>query len=153
MEINNSFAFDSEQEAIRELKRQAEILKDVCVKVWRQYLASYQPKIYVRTGKSERSIKIGGIKKIDENTIGIEVTFQDDLVYHDSIFGGKQGHAIMLISAGWHSKKLEARIGKVYRLTYYEGFDYLGKVREEYEARKHRGIELEIQWSGNFTKK
>lgn len=154
MEINNQFAFDSEEEARKELLRAGRELEKIAINVWRKYLSSYKPKVYVRTGKSEKSIKLGSVKKLDDNTLGIELTWVNDLAYHDSIFGegNKQGHAIMLISAGWKAKKLEKKIGRKYRLTYYEGFDYIGKVREAFESVKHRGIELEIQWSGKSTR-
>lgn len=151
--MSSPFAFDSELEAKLALESEGRRLKDIAIKQWRKYLGSYSPKQYVRTGKSEASIKLGNVIKIDENTLGIELTFVNDLVYHDSIFKGKKGHSIMLISAGWRAKKLEKSMGRsVPRLTYYEGSGYLYQVYKEFESTKKKGINIEIQWSGKVQK-
>lgn len=152
------YEFDSEEEAIKALQAEGRKLKYIAIKVWRKYLSSYKPKAYIRTRKSQNAIKLGRVKQISEDSFGIEVTFLDDLAYHDSILNTKkkqheQGHSIMLISEGWTSTNLERKIGRRERFTHYEGFDYIGKVKEEYEKVKHKGIELEIQWSGKFTRK
>lgn len=147
--------FDSEREAINALQAEGKRLQDVAIKVWRQYLASYTPKTYVRSGDSERAIKLGKVKKIDEETLGIELTFEDDLAYHNSVVssnGKPKGHSFMLISSGWHAVNLERKIGKRERFTSYRGFNYIGKVIEEFNNGKHDGVELEIQWSNKYTK-
>lgn len=142
------YEFDSEKEAIKALEAEGRRLKYIAIKIWRQYLSSYQPKQYVRTRKSQKSIKLGKVKRLDGDTFGIELTFQNDLTYHDSVFGKSQprGHAIMLISTGWKVKKGKHK--DIYRFGYYEGFDYLGKVEQAFNSGKHKGISLEIQWSG-----
>lgn len=142
----------SEVRAREVLRNEARKLQKIAIKEWRKYLSSYMPKTYIRTGNAERSIKIGTIKKVDMNHIGIEVTYQNDLVYHDSIMGGKRGHAVMLISDGWHAKKLEAKMGRVHRLTYFEGTGYLHKVYNEYNKVSPTGVSLDIQWSGQYSK-
>lgn len=146
------FEFDSEKEAIRVLEAEGRRLKYIAIKVWRQYLASYQPKQYVRTRKSQKSIKLGKVKRLDGDTFGIELTFQNDLTYHNSVIGKDQpqGHSIMLISTGWKVKRGKHK--DVYRFGYYEGFDYINKVKEAFEATKHKGISLEVQWSGKALK-
>lgn len=145
----NILAFDTETEARIALEKEARKLKYIALKVWRKYLSSYTPKVYVRTRKSQSSIQIGKIKKLNENELGIEIQFINDLVYHDSVIGSSQpkGHAVMLISTGWKVKKGKHK--DIYRFGYYEGFDYLGKVQQEYNAIKDKRIELEIKWSGN----
>lgn len=154
--VNNTlFAFDSDQEAMRTLEAEGRKLKYIAIKLWRKYLSEYKPKQYIRTRKSQRAIKLGKVKRLDGNTFGIELTFENDLAYHDSIFKGSnpKGHSIMLISEGWHSRKLEAKLGgRRERFTYFEGTGYLAQVQKEYIAIKHKGISVETQWSGNFTK-
>ena len=148
------FQFDSDAEAKRVLEKEGKRLEAIAIKVWRQYENSYQPHKYVRTKKSLNSIKLKTrVFRVDGNTWGIEVTFKDDLAYHDSVIGKshKKGHAVMLISSGWKVKK--GRHASVPRFGYYEGFDYIGKVVKEFNNGKHRGIELEVQWSGNYLKK
>ena len=146
------FQFNTEAEAKRVLKQEGKRLEQIAKKVWSEYLADYKPKVYVRTGKSQKSIKLNNVFKVDENTWGIELTFQNDLTYHDSVLGIGQpkGHSIMLISSGWKVKKGWHQ--KIHRFGYYGGFDYLGKVVKEFNDGKHRGIELEVQWSGKYTK-
>lgn len=146
----NILAFDTEMQARIALEAEARKLKYIALKVWRKYLSSYQPKVYVRTRKSQSAIQVGKVKKLNENELGIEITFVNDLVYHNSVFGSSQpkGHSIMLISAGWKVKKGKHK--DIYRFGYYEGFDYLGKVQQEYNAIKDKRINLEIQWSGKY---
>jgi hypothetical protein len=145
--------FNSEQEAIRALQSEGKRLLDIAVKIWRQYLASYQPKEYVRKGNSEKSIKLGKVKALDDDTLGIELTWEDDLAYHDSVVtrGKPQGHSIMLISEGWRVKKGSRQ--DVYMFGYYEGFDYLSKIEEAFNNGKHDGITLEIRWAGEKFRK
>jgi len=144
----------NEQQARRTLEMEGRRLKYIALKLWRKYLGSYQPKQYVRTRDTQRGIKLGRVKKIDGNHFGIELTFENDLMYHDSIFGRNQpkGHSLMLISDGWHARKLEDRIGKVHRLTYFEGTGYLYQVYKEYMRGAPRGVTLDVQWSGKYTK-
>ena len=147
------YEFDSDAEAKRVLREEGKRLKQIAKKVWSDYLASYKPKMYTRSGNSQKSIKLNNVFKIDENTWGIELTFQNELTYHNSVIGTSQpkGHSIMLISSGWKVKK--GRHKNVYRFGYYEGFDYIGKVMKEFNNGKHRGIELELQWSGKYLGK
>lgn len=143
----------SEEEAKRLLQQEGRRLKYIAVKLWRKYLASYQPTQYVRTRKSQRGIKLGKVKQISPNQWGIELTWENSLMYHDSIFkNNPKGHSVMLISDGWHSRKLEARIGRVDRLTYFEGTGYLYKVYKEWNRSAPKGITLETQWSGQYYK-
>lgn len=153
--LTNSLQARSEQETRKLLEAEGRRLKYIAIKLWRKYLASYEPKKYARTRKSQRGIKLGKVIRIDGNTLGIELTFENDLMYHDSVIKGssKKGHSVMLISDGWHSKKLEKKIKrKVYRFTYFEGTGYLYQVYKEYMGRKPVGITLETQWSGKVYK-
>lgn len=159
----SSLVFDSEAEAIRVLKAEGKKLEACAKKVWQQYLASYKPQMYAihltgvagkRTGNSLKSIKVGQVKKIGNDEYGIEVTFQNDLAYHESVFGKSQpqGHAIMLISFGWRVKKGKHR--NIEHFGYRQGYDYLEKVQKMYNNIKDKRISLEIQWLGskNYTK-
>lgn len=151
--------FLNEEDAVRTLKAEGRRFKLIALKVWRRYLASYQPKQYVRTRQSQRAIQIGKVKRVGTtNEYRLEITFDDDLTYHDSYFNTDskthpQGHSIMLISKGWKSPKLERYLGKkVHRLTYFEGINYLGEVERLYNATAPNGITLEIQWQGKDHK-
>lgn len=151
---SNALYFESEAEAIKVLTAEGNKLKAIALKVWRRYLGSYQPQMYVRTGRSEKGIRLKPVKRVGANTYSIELTFDNGLMYHDSVFGKGQpkGHSIMLISSGWHSKKLENRIGVVPNFTYKGGFDYLGQVQSAYNAVRNKKVFLDIQWSGQAYK-
>lgn len=155
MALNNALFFDSPEQAMMALEREGKKLMKIAKIEWQKYLKSYKPVQYIRTGNSERAIKLGKPKMIGANQYGIELTWVNNLVYHNSVVpnSNKKGHSVMLISSGWHSKKLEKIYGRqVYRHTYYEGNSYINNVMKKYESQKDRRIDLELQWSGAFTK-
>ena len=127
------------------LKAEVEKLEGITKSVYNQYLKSYSPQQYVRTGAMIGSIGKSEIVK-EANSMKMAVSFDNSGAYHSSLFGGSMGHAPILISDGWHSKRLEqTRMGRVYRLTYYEGFDALDKIESQYNAVKNPLARLEIQ--------
>lgn len=152
--LNGQIQAYTDRELKRLMEREGRKLKYIALKHWRKYLSSYKPKQYVRTRDTQRGIKLGRPKRMPDGTYAIELTFENSLMYHDSIFGPNQpkGHSLMLISDGWHSRKLERRIGKVYMLTYFEGTGYLYNVYKEYMKVAPQGIKLDVQWSGKYTK-
>ena len=164
------FEFETEAEAKRVLKLEGDRLLRIAREVWNRYEATYQPKVYAehlkgkgrhqgkgkgengRTGRSAKSIQLKQVFKIDSNTWGIELTFKNDLVYHESVFGSShpKGHSIMLISSGWNVKRGWHK--KIKRFGSFGGFDFLGQVVREFNSGKHQGVVLEVQWSGKYTK-
>ncbi|MFQ3543656.1 hypothetical protein Q7A53_06190 [Halobacillus rhizosphaerae] len=152
-ENNSLFAFDSEQEAKRVLMAEGRRLKYIALKIWRRYLSSYKPEAYIRTRKSQNAIKLGHVKKVGSDTLGIELTFDDNLLYHDSVISKSEpkGHSIMLISEGWKVKRGRAK--DVYRFGYFEGINYIERVKEAFESGKHKGITLVVNWQGEEFRK
>lgn len=148
----NPFAFDNEITARLALEAEGRRLKYIAVKLWRKYLDDYQPSVYVRTRKSQRAIQLGKVVRLDAFTFGIELTFDNDLTYHDSVMGGMKGHSIMLISEGWRVKST-AKHADVYRFGYFEGINYIGRVIEEFNSKPTKGITLEVKWAGEKYKK
>jgi len=148
------FQFDSEKEAILALEKEGRRLKYIALKIWRKYLSEYQPKKYVRTRRSQKAIKLGMVKPLGNDTFGIELTFDNDLTYHNSVVDKNkypQGHSIMLISEGWKVKRGKHK--DTYRFGYFEGIDYIGRVVREFNNGKHKGISLEVQWAGKLYEK
>jgi hypothetical protein len=146
--------FNTPQEAEKVLKAEARKFKYIALKVWRSYLSSYKPKEYVRTRKSQNAVQIKTrIINLGNNELGIKITWENDLAWHDSVLPNstKKGHSIILISEGWNAVKLAKIMGrKIYRFTYYEGWNYLGKVIEGYDRVRDKRIGLEIE---NFVGK
>lgn len=165
MELNKKNSplphFEDEEEAKKVLRAEGRKLKYIAIKVWRLYLSSYKPKVYIRTRDGQRSIKLKDVKLIGNNELGIELIWENDLAYHDSWLYKKgkstknvKGHAIMLISEGWYNQKLEAKLGRrIYRFTYFEGTGYLNRVYREYMKVKDHRVTVDVSWSGRFTKK
>lgn len=163
---NNSHYFDSEEEAIKVLKKEGKRLEYIAKKIWQRNMDDYKSSLkqYVRTGDALKSIKLKGVKVISQTnevaTLGIELTYENDLAYHESEFtkqGSKkkqpEGHAIMLISAGWYAKKLEKHMGKrIDRFTYFEGTGYLYQVYKEFMKTTDKRISLDVQWSGKHIR-
>lgn len=165
---NNELVFYSLEEARKVLLQEGKKLEQIARLEWDKYLHSYKPVEYKRTGNSAKAIKLGGVIPIGENKFGIELTWVNNLVYHDSWLykkgktsTNKRGHAIMLIGTRWHSKKLEKVYRKrVYRHTYWQwegangldGTSYLDNIVKKYEQIKDPRINIEIQWSGKFLK-
>lgn len=144
------------------LQSEARKLEDIARKVWERDMSSYTPKMYIRTQDAMKALKVGDVFRYDENHYAIEITFENDLSYHDSWFdkinGTKgrweRGHAVMLISDGWHAKKLESRMGRrVERFTYFEGTGYLYRVYKEYMKVANPTVSLEIEWSGKYSRR
>lgn len=153
--LDRALKVHSEAEAKKVLMAEGRRLKLIALKIWRKTIHSYSVKKYVRTRKAQNSIKLGKVKMIAPNVWGIELTWDNDLVYHDSIFKGKQkkGHAVMLISEGWYSAKLEKRMGRrIDRFTYFGGTGYLASVVKEWQSSAPKGVTIETQWSGKKTK-
>lgn len=148
-----------EDEVIAQLMIEGKKLERIAINVWKTYLASYSPREYIRTEPSQslESIRLGKVKRTGINEFGIELTWVDDLAYHDSWItqnGGKQypqGHSIMLISEGWGDKK-KGQKGAVHRWDYYEGFNYIGIIKQAYNATRPANVTLEFDWSGKFLR-
>lgn len=160
--ISNELQAMSEREIKRRMHLEGRRLEQIALKLWRETMSKYEPKKYAvhlgktagtRTDRSEQAVKLGSVKKLPDGSFGIELTWENELVYHDSIFKNQpKGHSVMLISSGWHSKKLEKRMGRrINRFTYFEGTGYLYKVYKEYMNTAPEWIKLDTQWSGNTS--
>ena len=142
----------NEQQAIATLQKEGRRLKYIILKVWRKYLNDYSPKEYARTRDTQRGIKLGSVRRYDGMHYAIEVTFENDLMYHDSVIGSseKKGHSFMLISDGWKVKKGTHK--NVKNFGYFEGVDLIGQIEKEYNAGRPMGVRLETHWSGKYLK-
>lgn len=140
-----------EAEVKRLLLEEGRRLEKIAKQIWQKYLDSYEPVEYIRTGKSMQSIQLGQVERLSPLEYGIRLNFVDDLAYHDSVFkGGKQGHAIMLISSGWKVKKGWHK--NIYRFGYYEGFNVIEKIISEFEKSKPPNIQVQFDWNGAYTR-
>lgn len=150
MSLNNPIGFNTEIEAKLALQREGKRLKMIADKLWRQYLDTHQGRPYRRTNKAdEKAIKLGRVKRLDAFTWGIELSFVDELSYHDSIVSKDKkpkGHAFMLISEGWQVQKGSHKGVKDF--GYFTGINYIGRVIQEYNDSAPKGITLKANWAG-----
>jgi len=168
--------FESEVQARATLMREGVKLEKIAKRVWSVYMNSYTPVEYVRTGNSAKSLLLGkpkyiGVDSFGNTEYGIELTWRNDLVYHDSWIYKKgktsvnrKGHSVMLIGTKWHAPKLEkiyrAEDRGVYRHTRWEwegangtSHDtYIDAVMNEYSKISDRRMSLELQWSEEYVK-
>lgn len=160
----NPLYFTDEKLMKAKLRVEIRKLEKIARKKWEAYIASYTPKRYVRTGNSLKSLKVDetihylGVDVFGAHRYGMRVYWQNDLVYHNSIFKGvghKKGHSVMLIGTYWYSKKLESKKGHIPRFTrssWYGGDSYLSDVIKDYENSKDSRMSIEVEWSGKFLK-
>lgn len=135
--------------------REGKKLERIARREWEAYYQSYTPKKYVRTYKSRDALKLKPPTKRIDGGWDIVLTWENDLVYHESRFkNNDKGNAIMLISDGWKAEKLRAKMGgKVDRFTDFEGTGYLYNVYKKYLEVADKTITTNVIWSGNYTKK
>lgn len=109
--------------------------------------------MYKQTGNS-----LSAIAKLDIDhsmfadpnfeTIESGITWLNPLAWHPSILGGGQpkGHAIWLMSEGWHATKLERSLGrKINKFTYYSGSGYLSKLVSDFNRVKDSRVSIKIE--------
>lgn len=160
----NPLYFTDEKLLKAKLRVEIRELEKIARKTWQDYENSYSPKRYVRTGNSLKSLKVDetiyylGVDVFGAHQYGMRVYWQNDLVYHNSVFkkgGHKKGHSVMLMGTYWYSKKLEAKQGHKPRFTrssWYGGDSYLNDVIKAYESKKDSRMSVKIEWTGKFLK-
>lgn len=108
------------------------------------YYASYTPKIYERTFDFLDSLYAENFfeARVRGTRIELSVSFRDSMAYHRNLFNDHDSFVPLLINFGWHSKKLEAMIGKIPRLTYYEGFHMVERAIKQFNTQNPFGIHI-----------
>ena len=105
------------------------------------YLNSYQPDVYDRTGNLLRSIRVGNPKATPDGVI-VEIYFDRMLALHPSVMGPNQppGYVPWLIEVGWDIRD------KVpfdrYNFTHFEGIHYVLNAIKRFEATNKYGIKV-----------
>lgn len=105
---------------------------------------SYSPKVYERTGMTDKSIMVSPIIVVSGKLQG-NVYFSNDLVVRKSMFSNKKYNTIELFNDGWTSTTLENKLGKrIDRFTYFKGNNMLNNILAEYNKVKHPSIKSKI---------
>lgn len=116
---------------------------------WDNYLKSYKPKMYKRTGDTERGISLNPTLRRDSlGNLFMSVEFLDEYMYDDEVLTGEPRHKYMAINNGWDLTSYGGDAPKD-RFHYYdEGYGQLQKTIEEYMKKKPDWLRLDIEWEG-----
>lgn len=117
---------------------------------WNNYLESYTPKMYERTGDTERGIVLNPTLRRDaQGNLIMSVEFLDELMYDDEVLTGQPRHKYMAINNGWDLKEEAAGKPKD-RFHYYEdGYGQLENTIDEYLRSKPEWLKLVVEWKGS----
>lgn len=126
-------------EARNLLRREANRLLKLLQKYIDEYYASYQPVVYERTYFFKHSLRYEDVKMVGD-TMSVVIFFDEDFSTHESILGGKDGFVPILLNDGYRTKLQPPR----YRFTHYDGFHFVEKAIEEYNATNSLGIRITV---------
>ena len=116
---------------------------------WDNYMQSYTPKMYKRTGDTERGISPNPTLRRDSlGNLFMSVEFLDEYMYDDEVLTGEPRHKYMAINNGWDLTSFAGDEPKD-RFHYYdEGYGQLQKTIEEYMKKKPDWLRLDVEWEG-----
>ena len=143
------------------LEKAVDYLYDCVDNFIQEYYLSYTPKIYQRTYDFQDSLYAEDFihARVNGNRIELSVSFRPSMAYHKNLFGDHMSYVPLLINSGWHSKKLEDRIGgkEIPRFTRYEGYHFLEKAVQMFNRTNPYGVyispnDIDAQWEGQDIK-
>lgn len=111
------------------------------------YFSSYEPTVYKRTGNTIASIQVGFPKKITINQWELEITFDESLANHPSVFGQEKGYTPWLLNSGWRTK-LDSTLNKDH-FTRFVGTNYITKAIERFNQSNKYGLIVEALHNGS----
>lgn len=110
------------------------------------YFSSYNPKEYKRTGNTLASITVGEPKMNTINEWTIEITFDEGLANHPSVFGQEQGYTPWLLNVGWN---IESKVGYSRPMfTNHPGTHYIQNAVERFNADNQYGLHVIVEHNG-----
>lgn len=110
------------------------------------YFSSYEPVEYTRTGNTLASIQVGLPKKISINQWELEITFDDSLANHPSVFGQEDGYTPWLLNAGWRTK-LDSTLNKNH-FTRFVGTNFITNAVNRFNENNTYKLRVEILHNG-----
>lgn len=142
---SDAISKEAYKEQLGIMKKETKRLHKIILRSWDSYLSSYRPKtngvLYNRTGETKSGIIIGQEPQLVNDRIQSSISIGHTAKGNQ---GGSQSiNPYLNMSTGWQwSGK-----GGAYRYGYYEGYDQISHVIEEWErTNQHDWIELE--WDG-----
>ena len=139
------------------LEKAVDYLYDCVDNFIQEYYLSYTPQKYQRTYDFQDSLYAEDFihARVNGNRIELSVSFRPSMAYHKNLFGDHMSYVPLLINSGWHSKKLEDRIGgkEIPRFTRYEGYHFIEKAVQMFNRTNPYGVyispnDIEAVWDG-----
>lgn len=128
----------------KELNRLGKDLHNSFLIKWDEYLHSYTPKQYVRTGRTRQGIKLDKTVALKhDGTLEVSVQFEDSYMRQYDSFGGKTRNVFIAMNDGWGSFGAEPD-----RYAYSPPLHIIERVESEIGRSLPDNIKLEIKWTG-----
>lgn len=129
----------------RELIKEAKRLQGYLREELQSYFNSYDAAetYHRRTGDTIRSVKVGAPKKTELGFWSIEVYWDDNLAYHNSVLGGEKGHTGFLLNYGWDIR--DKMPYEIPNFTHFEGVYYIEKAIERWNKENKLGMKITIR--------
>lgn len=117
---------------------------------WDSWYSFYKPRVYKRTGRTERGIDMVRVRK-QGNKYVASVEFQDSMMYNPRryFYGSKktQGHSYAMIDLGWQDSSLKSK----YLYSEFDGWGITEGAIARVNAKKPDWLEIEIVASDNLN--
>ena len=148
--LSESAREDLERQVKKEMEEEIFQLYIQTTIEWDNYMQSYTPKMYERTGETERGITLNPTLRRDaKGNLVMSVEFLDELMYDDEVLTGKPRHKYMAINNGWDLKD-EATGAPKDRFHYYDdGYGQLDTTIDKYLQQKPEWLKLVVEWEGS----
>lgn len=110
------------------------------------YFMSYEPKVYKRTGNTLASIQFGQPRKLTINQWELDITFDETLANHPSVFGQEEGYTPWLLNSGWKTK-LDSTLNRDH-FTRFQGTNYITNAVNRFNESNSYGLIVEVLHNG-----
>lgn len=127
----------------------ADMFYESITRKWDNYLESYTPGIYERTGMTRAGIIVDPRPRVNfDGSLEVSVEFIDSfMIRHDKLTDGER-HVFKAMNDGWGDKSLR-KGDKFYRFAGFEGLHILEEAEYEIKRLLPDYVDLKIKWSGD----
>jgi hypothetical protein len=129
-----------------ELTIAGEILQKYMIEELDAYYQSYSPTVYQRTGNTVNSIRVGKPNKISINEWSLEITFDESLANHPSVFGQEDGYTPWLLEVGWNIEDKVQPSRPMF--TKHAGTHYITKAVNRFNENNPYGLKVTVEHNG-----
>jgi hypothetical protein len=137
-----------EKQIVRVLTNAGDDLHRYMVEELDAYFRSYSPTVYVRTGATVDSIRVGKPEKISINEWALAITFDESLANHPSVIGSNQpdGYTPWLLEVGWNIEDKVQPSRPMF--TQHAGTHYITKAVNRFNENNPYGLKVTVEHNG-----